>query len=137
MERQKLTIMKFNLKYFISSILFFILLAFIALFVHDNFIRPFIGDSIVVVWLYLTAKSFLKIPDFTLAVSVLIFAYAIETAQYFHIIKILGLQNCRPAVIILGSTFDKMDLVAYTLGFTAIISVNYLTNLFSKTKHTL
>jgi hypothetical protein len=54
---------------------------------------------------------------------VLLFSYIIEVTQYFHLIKRLGLQHSRLAHWILGSGFEWMDLVAYTLGIIAVVIV--------------
>ena len=101
----------------------FIILALIALYVRDQFIRPFVGDALVVVWMYLFFKSFLDVNDYKLATAVLLFAWIIEVAQYFELVKVLGLQDITAAHIIIGSTFDYLDLVAYFTGWLLIIAV--------------
>ena len=47
----------FRKTYFILSILLFIIEVLIALFAHDEFIRPYVGDLLVVVLLYCLVKS--------------------------------------------------------------------------------
>jgi hypothetical protein len=54
---------------------------------------------------------------------VLLFAYIIEVTQYFHLIKRLGWQHFRLAHWILGSGFEWIDLVAYTLGIIVVICI--------------
>lgn len=44
--------MRINKKYIISFLILFIIEALIALFVHDNFIRPYIGDILVIILMY-------------------------------------------------------------------------------------
>ncbi len=111
---------KLNLKYLIWGIVLFFVLVFIAVFVKDQFIRPFMGDVLVVIWLYLLLKSFLDLKYKTAASIVLIFAFSIETLQYFQLVKILGLQEYRVARIVIGSTFDMLDFLAYFIGFITI-----------------
>ena len=88
----------------------------IALFVRDAFIRPFVGDVLVVVLLYLFFRAFLVCGKAKLVAGVLLFAWAVEVGQYMNLVAILGLQECRVARVVIGSTFDVMDLVAYTVG---------------------
>jgi len=114
-------IFTFNFRYFVMNIGLFAVLALIALYVHDQFIRPFMGDVLVVIWIYLFFKTFLKVKDYKLATFVLGFAWSVEIAQYFNLVKVLGLEDIRAARIIIGSTFDRLDLLAYFIGWVFII----------------
>lgn len=113
----------FNKKYFFWSFALFLALAYIALFVNDTFVHPFLGDVIVVGWLYLSLKSFIKMNSYMLAHLVLALAYVIEIAQYFNIVSILGLQHIDPVRVIFGATFDWLDLLAYTVGWGCILFI--------------
>lgn len=113
----------FNKKYFFWSITLFLVLVYIALFVNDKFVRPFLGDVIVVGWLYLSLKSFIKGNCYKLAHFVLVFAYAVEVSQYLNLVSILGLQHIDAVRIIFGATFDWLDLVAYTIGWGCILLI--------------
>ncbi len=113
---------KFQVRSFLLSTVLLALLIFIAAFVHDRFIRPFGGDVLVVVWLYFFLKSFLNMSPLKLSIAVLLFAYGIEIAQYFNLVNLLGLEDYKLARIIIGSTFDPMDLLAYTIGWVLIIA---------------
>lgn len=115
--------MKFNPRYLISTILLFITEVLIALFVHDQFIRPYIGDFLVVVLIYCFVKSFLDTPVVPTALGVLLFAYTVELLQYFRIVEVLGLQHSRAARIIIGSSFEWLDILTYTLGILMVIVV--------------
>ncbi|MDC7239022.1 MAG: DUF2809 domain-containing protein [Spirochaetales bacterium] len=115
---------RFSFKDFIISILLLGLLVYIALFVRDRFIRPFLGDVLVVIWLYYTLKAFLNISCGRLAFGVFIFSYLIEFAQYFRVISWLGLEDVAIVRIVFGATFDFMDLLAYTLGWLVILGID-------------
>ncbi|GAA4735187.1 DUF2809 domain-containing protein [Flavisolibacter ginsenosidimutans] len=117
--------------YFLLTFLLFVVEVSIALFAHDRFVRPYAGDFLVVILLYCFGKSFLKIPALPLAMTVLLFAYAIETAQYFHLVNRLGFQNHNIIRIILGSSFEWGDMLAYTLGivFVLLVEQKLLSNL--------
>lgn len=100
------------------------ILVFIAVFVRDQFVRPFLGDVLVVIWLFYFLKAFLKVSNNKLACGVLVFAYLVEIAQYFKVITWLGLGHVQWLRIVFGATFDTYDLLAYTVGFALIWLVN-------------
>lgn len=116
------TIVKFNKGYFgLAAALFFIEVG-IALFVHDDFIRPYFGDVLVVVLIYTFVKSFLETPVIATAIVVLLFSYTIEVLQYFDLIVFLHLENNRLAKCVLGNSFEWVDFIAYTVGILLVIS---------------
>ncbi|MGX7666761.1 ribosomal maturation YjgA family protein [Flavobacterium pedocola] len=106
----------FNRTYFLLATLIFNTEVMIALFVKDTFIRPYFGDVLVVILIYCFVKSFLKIPVLPAVVSVLLFSYLIEMLQYFNIVEVLNLGHSKVARIVIGSSFEWLDLVAYTAG---------------------
>ena len=124
--------LKFQRKYFISTIILFLVEVLIALFVHDNFIRPFLGDVLVVILIYCFIKSFINSPVLITSVAVLLFAYTIEVLQYFNIVKVLGLQNSAVARIIIGTSFEWSDLLAYALGIGLVILLSFYKYLLKK-----
>ncbi|MDI6050409.1 DUF2809 domain-containing protein [Flavobacterium sp. XS2P24] len=115
--------LQFNRTYFAFTIFLFLLETVIALFVHDNFIRPYFGDFLVVILLYCFLKSFLNVSVWAAAGLVLLFSFAIEIAQYFNMVEKLGLQHYKIAIVVLGNSFAWMDLLAYVLGILAVISI--------------
>jgi len=114
---------KFNLKYFILTLLIFLIEVLIALFVHDSFIRPSVGDYLVVILIYCLVRSFYQSTVIRVAIGVLLFSYLIEIGQYFHLVKLLGLQHSRAARIIIGTSFAFSDIIAYTLGILTVIGI--------------
>jgi hypothetical protein len=112
---------RFNKKYFLLALCLFTAEVLIALYIHDRIIRPYVGDYLVVILLYSMVKTILDIPAKSAALSVLLFAYAIETLQYFHVVNLLGLQRYKLARVVIGTDFEWIDLIAYTLGVLTII----------------
>ncbi len=112
---------KFKLHYFLFTILLLLLEICIALYVHDNFIRPYIGDVLVVMLIYCFIKSFFDFPVVPTAIAVLIFSFLIETLQYFKIIYLLGLQHSKLARVIIGTSFAWEDIIAYIAGIALIL----------------
>ena len=127
-------VLKFSPFYFIAALLLFITEVLIALFVHDQFIRPYIGDFLVVILIYCFVKSFLNTPVVPTALGVLVFAYTVELLQYFRIVEVLGLQHSRAARIIIGSSFEWQDILAYTLGILMVVLVEKRRTIFKKSK---
>ena len=95
--------------------------AFIGLKMHDAFVRPYVGDFLVVIWLYCLVRGFSKAPVWPAALGVLVFAYAVETGQYFHIADRLGFT--RPSLMrtLIGTYFTWDDILSYTLGIALVL----------------
>ena len=102
--------------YLIVFILFMVVETLIALYVHDDFIRPYIGDIIVVIVLYSFVRIFIPEKCRLLPLYIFIFSVAVEVMQYLKIINILGLQNNSFARVIIGSVFDLKDIACYGIG---------------------
>lgn len=130
MHQQK-TMLTFNRNYFFLTILIFILEVIIALYVHDKIVRPYLGDSLVVILIYCFIKSFLNLPVVTATVAVLAFSFVIETLQYLNLISLLHLENSKIAKIVLGSSFSWLDMFAYILGAVLILIFEKVTVLYN------
>jgi DNA integrity scanning protein DisA with diadenylate cyclase activity len=111
---------KFNLKSFCLFLLLLAIEIFIAKFIQDRFIRPFVGDVLVVVLIYFFLKTFIQTNNRFLLLGVWVFACVVELLQWFHLVNLLGLQNNKLMVIILGATFDWYDLLAYSIGIVLL-----------------
>jgi len=107
--------------YLLLTIFLFVLEVLIALFVHDNFIRPYVGDVLVVILMYCFVKSFLNAPALALASGVLVFAFAIEFLQYVKIVNVLGLEKSELMRTVLGTSFAWLDLLAYVVGIGIVL----------------
>jgi len=113
--------LKIHKTYSILSVLLFLIELYIARYLTDSIIRPFVGDVLVVILLYTGIRSFIFIPYLKLAVGVLLFAYGVELSQALGLIYVLHWENYRWAQLLLGSVFDWWDMVAYTIGFIIIL----------------
>lgn len=117
----------FSLRYFLLALLFFIIEVLIALYVKDNFVRPYVGDYLVVMLIYCAVRTFIKANPVKVAVGVLLFAYLIETLQYFRIVDRLGLAGNTLAKTVIGYGFEWADMLAYTLGVLTILLAEWIT----------
>lgn len=116
-------ILKFQFNYFILAVVLFITEVLIAVFVDDQFIRPYFGDFLVVILVYCSLRCFVNLPVLKLALFALLFSYVVEILQYLDLVGKLGLQNSRLAKTVMGSSFEWTDLLAYTLGIIVVLCV--------------
>lgn len=113
-------VVKLQKHWLYGAICLFCIEVFIAAFLHDRIIRPYVGDLLAVVFLYCLAKSVAPLPVGPTVLGVLLVAYALEALQYVHLLAHLGLQHSRLASVVLGSHFEWIDMLAYTLGAALI-----------------
>ena len=113
--------LRFNIRYFICAAILFFIEVFIAWFIHDDIVRPYIGDLLVVILIYCFLRAFLTFSVWTIAIATLLFSYAIETLQYFNIVEKLGLQHSKIARVIIGTSFSWTDILAYTCGVALVL----------------
>lgn len=88
----------------------------IALYVHDSFVRPYLGDMIVVWAVYCAVRVVVPKKCRMLPLYVFLFAACVEVMQLFDLAEVLGLGNKRFFRILLGSVFDAADIVCYAAG---------------------
>lgn len=97
----------------------------IALYVHDDFVRPYVGDMIVtvVVWAFVR----IVFPDrFKLmSLYVMIFAILVEVGQYFNYVDLLGITN--PILVtMMGTSFAWADIACYAVGCVVAAVADYI-----------
>ncbi|MFN3299073.1 MAG: DUF2809 domain-containing protein [Sediminibacterium sp.] len=117
---------KFNFTYFALTIILFIVEILIAKYVHDQIVRPYGGDLLVVILIYCFVKSFFDFPVVPTSIFVLIFSFVVETLQYFNFIEFVGLEKSNIARIVMGTSFEWIDIVAYIVGVVIIITIEKL-----------
>lgn len=93
----------------------------IALFVNDAFIRPFFGDFLAVIFVYSAFMIFGYKRPFLMAILSLLVAYMVEVLQYFRFVELTGLSRYRFFVVLIGTCFSWLDVLAYTAGFGVIV----------------
>ena len=88
----------------------------IALFVHDDFVRPYIGDVLVTALLCSLIR--IVFPKGITALPLFVFAFAlfVEFMQYINIVSLLRLQNNALLSTLIGTTFSWVDLICYAIG---------------------
>ncbi len=106
---------KIRLTYVALFLLLFAVELCIALFIKDKFIRPYVGDILVIPLLC----SFFRIiapqkPRFLGLYTVLLGVIA-EIMQLCRLDEMLGVEGTAIGII-LGSTFDIKDIICYIIG---------------------
>lgn len=92
----------------------------IGMYVRDSFVRPYVGDVLVVVLIYYFARIFVPRGVPQLPIYVFGFAAFIEVLQYFRLNEVLAIQN-KLLRIVIGSTFDWKDILCYAVGCLCIV----------------
>lgn len=104
----------------------------IALFVHDSFIRPYVGDMLVVIVLYTFIRIFIPEKVKFLPSYILCFAVLVEVLQYFRIVELLGLADNRFFSVLIGSVFDIKDIICYAVGCLLIVVGQIVYKIYKK-----
>ena len=102
--------------YFIVTIVLLIIEVLIAVFVHDNFIRPYVGDVLVVTVIYTFIRIFIPDKVKLLPLYIFLFGTYVELMQYINVVKLLGLQDNKFFSVLIGTTFDIKDIICYGVG---------------------
>lgn len=107
----------FSLKYFVATIVIFLVEVLIATKLKDIFfVRAYLGDVIVVILLYTFVKSFFIINNQKLILGIFAFSCLIEFAQSFNIAEKLGFQQGSLMYIVIGNSFSWIDILCYVAG---------------------
>lgn len=87
----------------------------IGIFFHDGFVRPYLGDVIVVIAVYAFVRIIIPEKYAFLPLAVFVFSAAVEILQGIRIADLLGIQNPLLRTII-GTSFDWKDMLCYAVG---------------------
>ena len=102
--------------YCVAFILILAIEVYIALFVHDAFVRPYVGDALVVVVIYFFVRIFVTESCRLLPLYIFVFAVGVEVLQYFRIVERMGLEGNIFLRTLIGTSFDWMDILCYGIG---------------------
>ena len=108
--------MKKRILYAVATLLLLFIEVIIALYVHDDFIRPYIGDVLVVIVIYTFIRIIVPEKCKLLPLYIFILATGVELLQLANIVEILGVEDNRFFMILIGSVFDIKDIVCYAVG---------------------
>lgn len=112
--------LKRQIGYAAATVLLIITEVLIALYVHDDFVRPYVGDVLVVIAVYCAVRIFIPVKCKLMPLYVFIFAGGVELLQCFDLVGKLGLENNVFLKTLLGSVFDVKDIICYAVGCIAL-----------------
>ena len=104
-----------RLAFLAAAVLILAVEIYIAICVKGGFVRHYAGDVLSVILLYALARAIFIVPPLNLPLKIFAFAAALELAQYFGAVQILGIEN-KILKVMIGGTFDFADLLCYTAG---------------------
>ena len=113
--------MRKRFAYAIVTLVLIAIEVLIALFVHDAFVRPYLGDVLVVVVLYTLIRTAIPEKYSLLPLYVFLFAVGVEVLQLLHIVEWLGLGDNPFFRVLIGSVFDLKDILCYAVGCLALV----------------
>lgn len=113
--------------YLITFIVLLCVEFLIAFYVHDTFIRPYVGDILVVIVLCCMVRVMILDKYKLMPLWIFIFAAFIECLQYFKLVELLGVQNNTFLRILIGATFDWKDMMCYGIGCVLLGTYEWFT----------
>lgn len=119
--------LQFNKHYLALAHFIFLIELAIAFIIKTGFIRYTFGDYLVVILLYAIFRGCTNLSVRASASVVLLIAYGIELLQLTPFLTYFNLQDSFTAKLIFGSTFQIGDIIAYTLGISTVILLEYFT----------
>ncbi len=105
--------------------LFFILVLLATVGARWGWLRSFFGDVLAVVWVYFVFRTFVAARVLPLAMAALGVGLTVELGQFLASAWHLHIPN-RALRIVLGSTADWWDVLAYAVGFAAVLGIESL-----------
>lgn len=121
--------------YIISALILFLIECIIALFVHDRIVRPYIGDLLVVILIYMTVRSFVPKGVVLLPLYIFIFAVIVEILQFVNVVGLLRVSDKAVARTIIGTQFSWIDIIMYAIGCLMTWIMQTLINKKCKNDH--
>ncbi|MBQ8170648.1 MAG: DUF2809 domain-containing protein [Oscillospiraceae bacterium] len=86
----------------------------IALFVHDSFVRPYLGDVLAVITVYCGARIVFPHRFTWLSAAVMALAIGVELIQLTELSSFFGKDSF--ISVLMGATFDWHDILCYCTG---------------------
>ena len=108
--------MKKRILYAVASLFLLLIEVIIALYVHDDFIRPYVGDVLVVIVIYTFIRIIVPEKCKLIPLILFIIAAGVELLQLANIVEILGVEDNKFLKILIGSVYDIKDIVCYAVG---------------------
>ncbi len=106
----------------------------IALYVRDAFIRPYMGDVLVVILIACFIRIFVPYGWRFLPLGVFLFSVAVEVGQFFRYADLLGLGDNPFFRTLLGTSFSWADIICYAVGCAIFVGCEAAVNALQRRK---
>ena len=93
-------------------------------YVHDGFVRPYLGDTLVVMLLYCLVRTVFPTGHYWLSAAVFAFAVSVELSQLLPLCDVLHIRNALLRVL-MGTSFAWADILAYFAGNLLTAGVDF------------
>ena len=125
---------KTRIVYGIITALIFLSEVYIALYVSDDFIRPYFGDVLVTALICCFIRIIFPLDEYLvkeksvwlLPIGVFGFSILVEIAQYFNYVDLLGLGHIQFFRVIMGTGFALEDIWCYAAGCIAFFLIEFV-----------
>lgn len=109
---------KLRIAYLIAFLALLCIEILIGAFVRDAFVRPYVGDVLVVILIYCLIRIVKPTGIKLLPLYVFIFALFVELLQLIKIVDLLGIPRDSIVAIMVGTSFSFIDIICYAVGST-------------------
>ena len=99
---------------------------YIALYVRDRFVRPYLGDVLVTMLVGCAVRVAFPTGMRWLPLYVMLFATVVECLQYIDVVGLLGWENSAFLSTVIGRSFSWWDLVCYAAGCAVFFGIDCL-----------
>ncbi len=111
-----------NKRYFTPFLLVLVAEIAIAIFYFHRFVRGFLGDLLVIPLMYYLLRTISSLKHRPTILLVLLIGFITEVFQWLSLIQHLEI-NDSFARLVLGNTYDPLDLLAYVLGAILVLVI--------------
>lgn len=118
--------LSFRPGYALAALAIFLIEVAIALWVRDAVVRPYGGDVLATILVYLSLRAVTDMKVMPAALAALAISFLVEIAQALDLVTRLGLSHNETARTVLGTSFAVGDLVAYSVGALLVVMVERL-----------
>ena len=108
-----------------AALIVFLAEVAIALWVRDAFVRPYLGDVLAVILVYLMLRAVTTWRVIPAALAALSVGLAVEIGQAINLLDILGLSNHAVARVVFGTAFSVGDIFCYAAGAALAVAAEY------------
>ena len=117
--------------YAVAALIVFLAEVAIALWVRDGFVRPYLGDVLAVILIYLMLRAVTTWRIIPTALAALAVGLAVEIGQAINLLDILGLADHAVARVVFGTAFSVGDIFCYAAGAAIAMIADYAREYFA------